>query len=191
MTRIEAIPTIYKGTRFRSRLEAKWAAFFDLRGWAWEYEPIDLAGYIPDFILPDFKRPTLIEVKPAMHFDEMVDPIVKMFLSGWADPFVCVGARLIFTAWGTCVGVTNSGSYGDLEPPVVNREVVPLAPVALGCLHCPAGLLVGDGVDVLCLRCRTMRDDGSFPHGGYELHDEMCALWGEASARVQWKGRDG
>jgi hypothetical protein len=38
----KAHPTIYKGTRFRSRLEATWAAFFDLAGWKWEYEPVDL-----------------------------------------------------------------------------------------------------------------------------------------------------
>jgi len=30
---IAAIPTLYKDVQFRSRLEAKWAAFFDLLGW--------------------------------------------------------------------------------------------------------------------------------------------------------------
>jgi hypothetical protein len=49
--RIAAIPTQYAGVNFRSRLEAKWAAFFDLNGWAWEYEPIDFDGWIPDFLL--------------------------------------------------------------------------------------------------------------------------------------------
>ena len=43
------IPTMYDGYRFRSRLEARWAAFFDLAGWEWKYEPIDLDGWIPDF----------------------------------------------------------------------------------------------------------------------------------------------
>ena len=33
------IPTLYNGIQFRSRLEAKWAAFFDLLGWEYEYEP--------------------------------------------------------------------------------------------------------------------------------------------------------
>jgi hypothetical protein len=36
---------------FRSRLEARWAAFFDLREWAWSYEPIDFNGWIPDFLV--------------------------------------------------------------------------------------------------------------------------------------------
>ena len=60
---IAAIPTLYKDVQFRSRLEAKWAAFFDLLGWPWDYEPFDLNGYIPDFIL-HLHEPVLVEVKP-------------------------------------------------------------------------------------------------------------------------------
>lgn len=33
------IPTMYKGIQFRSRLEARWAVFFDTLGIKWEYEP--------------------------------------------------------------------------------------------------------------------------------------------------------
>lgn len=44
-----SIPTRYRNTNFRSRLEARWAAFADLAGWQWRYEPIDLDGWIPDF----------------------------------------------------------------------------------------------------------------------------------------------
>lgn len=48
--------TYYKGIRFRSRLEAKWAVFFDACGVEWEYEPegYDLGdgiSYLPDFKL--------------------------------------------------------------------------------------------------------------------------------------------
>ena len=31
------ISTDYNGTSFRTRLQATWAAFFDLAGWGWEY----------------------------------------------------------------------------------------------------------------------------------------------------------
>lgn len=34
-----AIPTEYKGITFRSKLEARWAVFFDTLGIEWEYEP--------------------------------------------------------------------------------------------------------------------------------------------------------
>lgn len=57
-----AHPTRYAGVLFRSRLETRWAAFFDLAGWAWEYEPSDDVKWVPDFIL---RRSGLaIEVKP-------------------------------------------------------------------------------------------------------------------------------
>ncbi len=54
---IKAIETTYKGYRFRSRLEARWAVFFDALGLKWEYEPegFELGGgvrYLPDFRLP-------------------------------------------------------------------------------------------------------------------------------------------
>lgn len=51
MQTTRGIPTRYAGIQFRSRAEARWAAFFDSLGWHWEYEPLDLDGYIPDFVL--------------------------------------------------------------------------------------------------------------------------------------------
>jgi hypothetical protein len=53
---------------YRSRLEARWAAFFDRLGWAYEYEPFDLGAWSPDFAITDpFKA--LIEVKPMTEPD--------------------------------------------------------------------------------------------------------------------------
>lgn len=46
---IASIPTRYGNTLFRSRLEARWAAFAGLCGWKWRYEPVDLKNWIPDF----------------------------------------------------------------------------------------------------------------------------------------------
>ena len=46
---IPAIKTVYRGIEFDSRLEAKWAAFFDVLGCDWEYHPCDLPGWFPDF----------------------------------------------------------------------------------------------------------------------------------------------
>lgn len=58
---IEAIPTEYCGVTFRSKLEATWARFFDVIGVEWEYEPCQLAGWIPDFLIAGW---WLAEVKP-------------------------------------------------------------------------------------------------------------------------------
>lgn len=61
---IKSRPTTYAGARFRSRLEARWAAFFDLLNWRWEYEPIDAEGWVPDFLLIGKARAVPVEVKP-------------------------------------------------------------------------------------------------------------------------------
>lgn len=68
--KIASIPTIYAGVQFRSRLEARWAAFFDLVGLRWEYEPFDLAGWIPDFKIYDFPlmRPSALATKSDLDF---------------------------------------------------------------------------------------------------------------------------
>ncbi len=63
---IKAIETRYNGYRFRSRLEARWAVFFDALGIEYDYEPEgfdlgDAGWYLPDFWLP--KQECWIEVK--------------------------------------------------------------------------------------------------------------------------------
>ena len=75
---IKPIQTSYKGYKFRSRLEARWAVFFDTLGVRWEYEKegydLGSAGwYLPDFWLPYEKiwieikgqYPTTKELKKA------------------------------------------------------------------------------------------------------------------------------
>lgn len=65
---IRAIETKYKGFRFRSRTEARWAVFFDAAGIRWEYEPegyvLQSGPYLPDFWLPSFSGGMFVEVKP-------------------------------------------------------------------------------------------------------------------------------
>jgi hypothetical protein len=53
---MEPIETVYKGYRFRSRLEARWAVFLDKLGIPYQYEKegfeLDGEWYLPDFWLP-------------------------------------------------------------------------------------------------------------------------------------------
>jgi len=57
---IRAIETQYNGYRFRSRLEARWAVFFDTIGLKYEYEiegfEMDGIRYLPDFYIPSLDR---------------------------------------------------------------------------------------------------------------------------------------
>ena len=55
---MKPLETEYKSYKFRSRLEARWAVFFDACDVKWEYEPegFDLGEglyYLPDFLLHD------------------------------------------------------------------------------------------------------------------------------------------
>lgn len=84
------IPTTYRGLNFRSRLEATWAAFFDLVEWEWRYEPRDLKGYIPDFVLR-WNRPLLVEVKGESGLEALRQYAPKIVASGWDGDFLLVG----------------------------------------------------------------------------------------------------
>ena len=74
--------TRYCDTLFRSRLEARWAAFFDLAGVGWNYEPEEKKkGWWPDFRISSVrfahdggKYSVLAEVKPVAFSPIMVDP---------------------------------------------------------------------------------------------------------------------
>lgn len=88
---IRAIETVYKGYRFRSRTEARWAVAFDSLGWRWKYEVEgyrvcqDKAWYLPDFYLPDLK--CHIEIKGT---DATEEEMSKMFGFGGAKPLLLI-----------------------------------------------------------------------------------------------------
>lgn len=79
---IKPIETVYNGYRFRSRLEARWAVFFDKIGIKYQYEPegyeVDLGDkvirYLPDFYLPD--QNIHAEVKPS--FEKLMEDSEKL-----------------------------------------------------------------------------------------------------------------
>lgn len=65
---IQPIETRYKGYLFRSRLEARWAVFFDRLGLDWEYEKegfyIENVMYLPDFyVIGEHGDGWFVEVK--------------------------------------------------------------------------------------------------------------------------------
>lgn len=72
-----AIATKFKGIEYRSRLEARWAAFMHKIGWDYTYEPFDGDGYIPDFLIHG-NRPLFVEVKPAVLLADYQQPQDKV-----------------------------------------------------------------------------------------------------------------
>ena len=98
MSEIKAIQTEYKGYLFRSRLEARWAVFFDACGVDWEYEPegYDLGNglyYLPDFLLHGvtvnhgcFEKncDIYVEVKGQMN-DVDAEKIKRFYAAGYSE----------------------------------------------------------------------------------------------------------
>lgn len=100
MGEIKPIETVYKGYRFRSRLEARWACFFDALGIEWRYEHQDYmlesgVRYLPDFWLPVQRR--WIEIKGQVPSKEELEK-----------------ARLLYryTGYPVCVFHDLPGSHG-------------------------------------------------------------------------------
>lgn len=92
---IKAIETVYNGYKFRSRLEARWAVFFDTLGVEYLYEPegFDLENgiwYLPDFYLPTTEiwieikstKPSEDEIAKARRLHEQSKKIVVIFIGG-------------------------------------------------------------------------------------------------------------
>ena len=92
---IHSIPTVYRGIEFRSRLEAKWAAFFDEIRWHHTYEPFDGAGYLPDFLIHGGAEPLLVEIKPAVTYTDYCAPLDKIeagLSRSWEHGVLVLGA---------------------------------------------------------------------------------------------------
>lgn len=103
--KIKPIETIYNGYRFRSRLEARWAVFFDAAGIRYEYEPqgfelylnekLGSIFYLPDFYLPQFN--CYVEIKPLSILedgDALLDASVRcvaMFNNISCGSILCTG----------------------------------------------------------------------------------------------------
>ena len=76
MNEIKPIETVYNGYRFRSRLEARWAVFFDTAGIQYEYEHegFELENgtrYLPDFYFPSYDWYAEVKAPRDNAFDEI------------------------------------------------------------------------------------------------------------------------
>lgn len=97
--------------RFRSRLEARWAVYFDALGIAWHYEPegFDLGSagpYLPDFWLPQVRM--YAEVKPAWPNATELKKIVDLAIMSERPVLVLDGMPNFINYW-ACYPVTYIG----------------------------------------------------------------------------------
>ena len=188
---IQAIPTMWGGIQFRSRLEARWAAFFTKLDWDWSYEPIDLNNYIPDFII-HLDKDVLIEVKPFTRFDQPVvaEARQKVAQSGWGGTFGIVGSR--FTGFwlgpdlvmdGLCVSCFEWNDRGKWRRRGPRKWRLAPSWDRGRCLSCGKRDFFAEGTEGEPCIGREQDDDGSLT-----LHDRV-RFWHEAGNEVQWRGR--
>lgn len=119
-----AHPTVYNGINFRSRAEARWAAFFDELGIPWDYELLELSRYIPDFTL--FGGLVLCEVKGGELCSVPEVHVEKIWRSGWSGPWIIVGGSLrcegLYYNYGKSdSGDTLCGTWDYEEHPLFSR----------------------------------------------------------------------
>ena len=92
---INSIQTVYKNITFRSRLEARWAVFFDELNINWQYEPEGFyeygIKYLPDFALYGYHGMDIIycEVKP-IHLNSFELKKARI-ISKHKDIILCIG----------------------------------------------------------------------------------------------------
>lgn len=91
---LKAIETIYSGYKFRSRLEARWAVFFDTLGikYRYEYEGYDLDGlwYLPDFWLHE--EEVFVEIKPLALTKQEVHKAERLVIKSQYPCLVLTGS---------------------------------------------------------------------------------------------------
>lgn len=122
---INAIQTEYKGYLFRSRLEARWAVFFDELGIEWEYEPEGLVlsdgtFYLPDFYLPEFICFFEVKRKGIKGTEEGYEAIKRISNGQWCNEWagiICFGDPMDDDLYIYCQD-TDDGGGGSYESEV-------------------------------------------------------------------------
>lgn len=113
---MNGIPTMFNGRRYRSRLEARWAAFFTLIGWRFEYEPCDFDGWIPDFALVGKEQSVFVEVKPIGGFSK--DVVNKIDASNCVDECLLLGLTFplqCVDGWDGVLGFLREDGYVEID----------------------------------------------------------------------------
>ena len=184
------IKTTFDHRDYRSRLEARWAAFFAYIGWPFEYEPFDLKGWIPDFGLFGAKETVLVEVKPIAVFDEDV-----------ADELDAVETKHEILLLGCTVNATDAWgetSIGWLGERYWQDDTYATSRLNWG--NAMVGVWSECGTLGFCHETGSFHDRISGKHDGgcygqkQELHgvtipQALKLAWATAGNRVQWQKR--
>jgi len=205
-TRSTGILTLFDGIEYRSRLEARWAAFFTEIGWKFTYEPFDGNGYIPDFLIHG-KSPLLVEVKPAhslVGFEEPIEKMNKGLRGHWSDDALIVGVDPFVAPWPTDGGWDDSfssmGRFGSADA-TCGYYQEDCSHNSLSCTaswHFDAAVLAKCvGIKGACGGVGVFSELMSYAHspcghydGGHGEPVDLRPAWARAINAVKWRGTD-
>lgn len=180
---------------YRSRLEARWAAFFDRLGWPHEYKPFDLGAWSPDFLLPDLH--VLVEIKPfpavrdrvSFDFDAWRKMALACTQQNRSEAILLLPVNPIFD------GVVQVGWLGFPEDDFRYKceswlgyfpdYVKPEFKAWLFALSQP-----GNGIDPISDVGWRFPDGEKFKSSDYQMDpyvEHVKALWADACNAVQWE----
>ena len=186
---MKSIPTTFAGVRMRSRLEARWAAFFSACGWRWTYEPFDSDGWTPDFTLHMPTGDIYVEVKPTLTkrvisvFQEVAVPLVQS-----------VGAKALIVGSGPLMGhrgdgaligfgVDCSGDHSLWDTACESDDIVIGTCGGGGC----RGGVIGMSTQSMSWTCWVCGSyDGNPAADAQEAGIDV--KWANACNRTQWRG---
>lgn len=165
-------PVIYNNIQFRSRLESRWAAFFDLMAWEYTYEPYDLERWSPDFkLITEMGSEFLVEVKPT----ELIDKALRLKIAnatGFSSGILLVSESPFNYPYPNCIGLTSiDGKTLDYKGETDFE-------------FCTSVIMdvYGDGKDIHNL-CNC---DEQVHTQFLEANDFCTELWSEAGNKVQF-----
>lgn len=179
---------MHNGIKYRSLLEAKWAAFFTRIGWQFEYEPFEGNGYIPDFVVYG-ERPLAVEVKPAVSWYDLSHHTAKVsrgLEDVWASDILVVGAS----------PVALRGNHGYLAPGLLGESMRdPQDNIVwewaraqwFNCTLCTSSE-INIFHDVQSYSGRPCGHYDGDHHLGPVVEPELERMWKRACNEVQWRG---
>jgi len=122
---MKAIQTKYDGYHFRSRLEARWAVFFNKLNIKYEYEKegfeLPSGRYLPDFYLTDYK--CWIEIKGVIPKTKEIDLLFELSIATNQNVFMCVGLpgeNRSFDVEEWCIFISPIGIIKYDHSPILN-----------------------------------------------------------------------
>ena len=184
---MKAIETVWRGYRFRSRLEARWAVWLQSIGARWEYEKegFDLDGerYLPDFWIPFSPARVYaagfppvagywLEIKPLPLNKRESDVLIKLAHGSRHHAFAFVG-----NPWPGEFAIYGASPHDPVKIPSILLPTMCVSCRGLGQYRSlEKQTWLNTEIEVPCLApCHNCDGTGRSPNNEFWL---QCALYG-------------